>query len=59
MAKKKQGGGLSERAIRALPYESRILYYNREKDELLRNHAGLPARELAERHEALIKKWGV
>lgn len=59
MAKKKQSGSLSERAIRAMPYESRILHYNREKDELLRNYAGLPARELAERHEALIKKWGV
>lgn len=59
MTKKKRGGSLSERAIRAMPYESRILYYNREKDELLRNYAGLPARELAERHEALIKKWGV
>ena len=59
MTKKKQVGSLSERAIRAMPYESRIQHYNREKDALFRNSIGLPAHELAEKHEALVKKWGV
>ena len=59
MGKKKQGGSLSERAIRAMPYEVRIQHYNREKDALLRNSMGLPAHDLARRHEELVKKWGV
>ena len=56
---KKKKSGLSERAIRNMPYESRIQHYNREKDELFRNNAGLPAHELAKLHNELVKKWNV
>ena len=50
---------LTERAIRAMPYETLIQHYNREKDEMLRQNQGLPARELQLKIEALIKKWKV
>ena len=42
---------LTERAIRAMPYEIRIQHYNREKDELFSKNSGLPARELQKLHD--------
>lgn len=59
MARKNNGTPLSDRAIRAMPYESRIIHYNREKDELFRNIKDLPASEVSRLHEDLAKKWGV
>jgi len=50
---------LTERAIRAIPYEVRIQHYNREKDEMFRQNQGLPASELQKLHEELVKKWKV
>ena len=50
---------LTERAIRAMPYEIRIQHYNREKDELLRKMTHIPAAELQSRLEELVKKWKV
>ena len=50
---------LTERAIRAMPYETRIQHYNREKDELFNKLRGLPAREFEKAHEELRKKWKV
>lgn len=47
---------LTERAIRAMPYEVRIQHYNREKDEMFRKNQGLPARELQKMHDDLVKK---
>ena len=57
MAKKNKG--ISQRAIRAMPYESRIIHYNREKDEMFRRNAGLPASELQRMHDELTRKWDV
>ena len=59
MARKNNGTPLSERAIRAMPYESRIIHYNREKDELFNSIRDMPASEVQRRHEELVKKWGV
>ena len=50
---------MSERAIRAMPYESRIIHYNREKDDLFNSIKDMPASEVQRRHEELVKKWGV
>ena len=59
MARKNSGTPLSERAIRAMPYESRILHYSREKDDLFRSIKDLPASEVQRMHEELVKKWNV
>ena len=56
---KKKREGLSDRAIRALPYESRIQHYNREKTEMFAKYSGLPAWKFQEMHEELRKKWDV
>ena len=50
---------ITERMIRAMPYEVRIQHYNREKDEMFRENQGVPARELQRLHEELVKKWKV
>lgn len=59
MARKNNGTPLSDRAIRAMPYESRILHYSREKDNLFQSIKDLPASEVQRRHEELVKKWNV
>ena len=50
---------ITERMIRAMPYEVRIQHYNREKDEMFQKNQGVPARELQRMHEELVKKWKV
>lgn len=50
---------ITERAIRAMPYELRIQHYNREKNEMFQKLRGLPAREFEKAHEELRKKWDV
>lgn len=55
----KQKQTLSDRAIRAMPYESRIIHYNREKDDLFHSIKDMPASEVQRMHEELVKKWGV
>ena len=50
---------ITERTIRAMPYESRIKHYEREKNELFMKNKHLPAKELQEMHDKLIKKWNV
>ena len=50
---------ITERMIRAMPYEVRLQHYNQEKDEMFRKNAGVSARELQRLHEELIKKWKV
>ena len=50
---------LTERAIRAMPYEIRIQHYNREKDEMFRRNQGKSAAELQRLHDELVKKWKV
>lgn len=57
MKKKKQS--ISERAIRAMPYEVRLRNYEREKNAMFSKIAGLPASEVAKAHADLAKKWGV
>ena len=57
MARKNRKPGLSERAIRAMPYELRIQNYEREKDDLFMRIKDLPAAEVAEAHRALAEKW--
>jgi len=50
---------ITERMIRAMPYEIRLQHYNREKDEMFQKNQGVSARELQRLHEELIKKWKV
>ena len=50
---------ITERMIRAMPYESRIIHYNREKDDLFHSIKDMPASEVQRMHEELVKKWGV
>ena len=55
----KKGGGLSDRAIRAMPYELRLRNYEREKNELFMQIRDLPAHAVAEAHRELAEKWRV
>ena len=56
---KKKMKKISERAIRAMPYETRLRNYEREKNAMFNKIAGLPASEVAQKHADLAKKWGV
>ena len=42
-----------------MPYNQRLRAYERDKDELLRKAAGLPAAEFQMLLDQLIKKWGI
>ena len=55
MPKKK----LSDIPIKSLPYEVRLMNYEREKTELFAKNFGLPANEMAEMHKKLAEKWRV
>ena len=46
-------------SLRALPYRERLKGYERDKDELLRVAAGLPAPEFQKMLDELIEKWGI
>ena len=59
MARKNKPGGLSERAIRSMPYELRIQNYEREKDALFMKIRDMPAEAVAEAHKELARKWKV
>lgn len=59
MARKNKPGGLSERAIRAMPYELRLQNYEREKNELFMQIRDMPASAVAEAHQELARKWKV
>ena len=48
---------ISERAIRAMPYESRVRRYEQEKDILFNKISNLSAEEIREKHEELVRKW--
>ena len=50
---------LSERAIRNLPYESRLRNYEKEKDELFFKIRNMTAAEVSEAHRKLAEKWRV
>ena len=50
---------ITERAIRAMPYDSRIARYSQEKNELYRNNPGKPTAWLDEERRKLEKKWRV
>lgn len=50
---------ISERAIRAMPYESRLKNYEREKDKLFYEIRNMSAAEVAEAHKKLAEKWKV
>ena len=50
---------ISDRAIRSMPYQSRLKAYEREKDQLFERIAGMSAREVQEAHDALIRKWKI
>ena len=50
---------LSERAIRNLPYESRLRNYEKEKDALFFKIRDMNASEVAEAHRRLAEKWRV
>ena len=53
------GRKISDRAIRAMPYESRLKNYEREKDELFFKIRNMTAAEVAEAHRKLAEKWRV
>ncbi len=41
------------------PYEERLRGYERDKDELLREYAKLPAMDFQRRLDELIEKWHI
>ena len=53
------GRKISDRAIRAMPYESRLKNYEREKDALFFKIRDMNASEVAEAHRKLAEKWRV
>lgn len=57
MARKNRKPGLSERAIRAMPYELRLQNYEREKNDLFMQIRDLPADKVSEAHKELVEKW--
>ena len=59
MRRKLRGRKISDRAIRAMPYESRLKNYEREKDELFFKICNMTASEVAEAHRKLAEKWRV
>lgn len=60
MGKSKQKNrGLTERAIRSMPYELRLEYYEREKNKMFSQIKDLPAADVADAHRELAKKWWV
>jgi len=50
---------ITDRTIRAMPYESRIVRYNQEKNELYRNNSDKSSAWLEEERMKLEKKWRV
>lgn len=56
---KKTARSLSERAIRAMPYDMRLRNYEREKNELFDRIAHMSAVEVAKAHAELAEKWRV
>jgi hypothetical protein len=50
---------ITDRAIRAMPYESRLKNYEKEKDALFLKIKGMSASEVAEAHRKLAEKWKV
>ena len=53
------GRKISDRASRAMPYDSRLKHYEREKDELFFKIRNMTASEVAEAHRKLAEKWRV
>ncbi|MBO7727834.1 MAG: hypothetical protein J6S50_04875 [Oscillospiraceae bacterium] len=50
---------LTDRAIRAMPYESRLRHYTQEKNELFDQIAHMTAEEVRKAHEDLARKWKI
>jgi len=50
---------INDRMIRAMPYESRIVRYNQEKNELYAKNPGKSPAWLDEERQKLEKKWRV
>lgn len=50
---------MSDRAIRSMPYESRLRNYEREKNALFDRIADMSAAEVAKAHADLARKWRV
>ena len=50
---------ISEQTIKAMPYEVRLRYYEKEKNELFYKISHLSAAEVQEKHNELIRKWRV
>ena len=50
---------ITDRAIRAMPYESRLKNYEKEKDALFLKIKGMSAADVAEAHRKLAEKWKV
>ncbi len=45
--------------LRTLPYQQRLRGYEKDKEELLRVAAGIPAGEFQRLLDQLILKWGI
>lgn len=50
---------IRERAIRNMPYETRLKQYQKEKEELFYKIKNLTAEEVSQRHKALADKWRI
>ena len=50
---------ITDRTIRAMPYDSRIVRYNQEKNQLYRDNQDKPSDWLEEERRKLEKKWRV
>ena len=48
---------LTDRAIRAMPYESRVRRYNQDKNDLYRNFPDRSVEWLETERKKLEKKW--
>ena len=50
---------ITERTIRAMPYDTRLRLYEKEKNEMFERLRGASARDMEEAHKKLDQKWKV
>ena len=50
---------INDRAIRAMPYDTRLKHYEREKEELFFQIRDMSPNEVSEAHRRLAQKWRI
>ena len=50
---------ITERTIRAMPYDTRLKLYEKEKNEMFEKLRGVSAKDMEEAHKRLAQKWKV